>query len=324
MENKKAIGALGTEARNPRTMNLDTMSSKDQARIMMEEERRAVEACVNASDQLADAIDLYVETLKGPGRIIQVGSGCSGDYVQTDALELEATFGQRAQGYKDDKVRALHVQKGWYFFPPESEKFIEDWAREFKERDISEDSLTQPVKDLEEVKFGKDDLLIVISASGRSPYVVEMAKEAKKRGGRVISLVMNYNTEIKQYSDVIVEAVVGQPPLTGSGRTLAGTASKILMTTLSTAAHAQAGAVYSNLMVNLNVKKWLDNSKFIDRAVRIIQDITGLEYDAARIKLEEADWNIKVACVMQLKKMNKIEAEKTLEASQGILRKIIG
>lgn len=320
----KEIGKLITEARNPRTMNLDQMTSKDAARVIMEEERRAVEACVAASDQLADAIDLYVETLKGPGRILQVGSGCSGDYVQTDVLELEATFGQRALGYKDDKVMALHVQKGWYFFPPEGEKLIDDWAKEFKQRDTSEDSLTQPIQDLVDFNFGKDDLLIVISASGRSPYVVAMAKEAKKRGGRVISLVMNKDTEIKQYSDVIVEAVVGQPPLTGSGRTLAGTASKILMTTLSTAGHAQIGAVYSNLMVNLNVKKWLDNSKFIDRATRIIQDVTEVSYEDARAKLEASDWHIKTACVMIKKNLGREEAIKLLDQAQGVLRKVIG
>lgn len=320
---KNQIGNLVTETKNPRTEKLDIMTSAEAVNAIMVEEKRAIQACLAAQEQLAKAVDLYVKTLQGKNRIVVTGSGCSGDYAQTDVLELEATFSQPSDGDpKTDSIFALHTQKG-YYFNPDRDDLVDEWCQQIKTRDTSEDSLEQPLKDLDYINFKKNDLLIAITASGRSPSIVALAKEAKKRGGKVISLVMNHNTEIAKYSNITVEAVVGQPPLAGSGRTLAGTASKILITTLSTAAHAQLGGVYKNLMVNLNVKKWLDNSKFINRAIRIVEDITKLNFEDAEVFLKKADWNIKAACVMALKKVNLSEANTLLEKSCGKLRAVL-
>ena len=322
---KENIGSLKTEGRNPKTLNLDTLTTLEMVEIILKEEESVLPACLKASKQLSDAVDLYASVLKGKGRIIEAGSGCSGDYAHTDVLELAATFSQEAYGdIKKDKVMGLHIQKGWYVDTTRRSDLIDFWVNDIKSRDTSEDSLTQPAIDLENFNFGKDDLLVVVTASGRSPIILELAKEAKKRGGKVISLVMNYDTQIKEYSDVVVEAVVGKPPLTGSGRMLSGTASKVLITTLSTASHVKAGSVYSNLMVNLNVKNWVDNSKFVDRAARIIQTITEKSFEESHKLLKNSNWNIKAACVMAIKKVSFSDAKELLSKNGNNLRNIIG
>ena len=321
---KENIGSLKTEGRNPKTLNLDKLSSLEMVEIILKEESSVLPACLKASKQLSDAVDLYSNVLKGKGRIIEAGSGCSGDYAHTDVLELAATFSQEAYGdIKNDKVMGLHVQKGWYVDTTRRPELIEFWVNDIKSRDTSEDSLTQPAIDLDNFNFGKDDLIVLVTASGRSPIILELAKEAKKRGGKVISIVMNYDTQIKEYSDVVIEAVVGIPPLTGSGRMLSGSASKMLITTLSTAGHVKAGGAYSNLMVNLNVKNWQNNSKFVDRATRIIETITNKSFEESNKLLKGSDWNIKVACIMAVKGISCSEAVSLLEKNGNNLRNVI-
>lgn len=288
-----------TEKRNPNTTNIDMMSADEIAKVLNEEDKKvalAVEKCV---PEIAKAIELIAQSFLKGGRLAYFGAGTSGRLGVLDASECWPTFGVEhgmVNGFIAGGDEALRYS-------------IEN----------SEDSAELGLRDLDKFNPNKNDVVVGISASGAPKYVLALLEEAQKRGIKTIGISSNPEAVLQKYSDIFINPVVGQEPITGSSRMKSGTAQKMILNMLSTGAMIRIGKTYENLMVDGRMV----NEKLIDRGTRIVAEIAKVSYDEASKFLVESNNNIKIACVMAIKKCSKDRAEKLLEQAKGILRKAI-
>lgn len=288
-----------TEKRNPNTTNIDMMSADEIAKVLNEEDKKvalAVEKCV---PEIAKAIELIAQSFLKGGRLAYFGAGTSGRLGVLDASECWPTFGVEhgmVNGFIAGGDEALRYS-------------IEN----------SEDSAELGLQDLDKFNPNKNDVVVGISASGAPKYVLALLEEAQKRGIKTIGISSNPEAVLQKYSDIFINPVVGQEPITGSSRMKSGTAQKMILNMLSTGAMIRIGKTYENLMVDGRMV----NEKLIDRGIRIVAEIAKVSYDEASKFLVESNNNIKIACVMAIKKCSKDRAEKLLEQAKGILRKAI-
>lgn len=288
-----------TEKRNPNTTNIDMMSADEIAKVLNEEDKKvalAVEKCV---PEIAKAIELIAQSFLKGGRLAYFGAGTSGRLGVLDASECWPTFGVEhgmVNGFIAGGDEALRYS-------------IEN----------SEDSAELGLQDLDKFNPNKNDVVVGISASGAPKYVLALLEESQKRGIKTIGISSNPEAVLQKYSDIFINPVVGQEPITGSSRMKSGTAQKMILNMLSTGAMIRIGKTYENLMVDGRMV----NEKLIDRGIRIVAEIAKVSYDEASKFLVESNNNIKIACVMAIKKCSKERAEKLLEQAKGILRKAI-
>lgn len=288
-----------TEKRNPNTTNIDMMNADEIAKVLNEEDKKvalAVEKCV---PEIAKAIELIAQSFLKGGRLAYFGAGTSGRLGVLDASECWPTFGVEhgmVNGFIAGGDEALRYS-------------IEN----------SEDSAELGLQDLDKFNPNKNDVVVGISASGAPKYVLALLEEAQKRGIKTIGISSNPEAVLQKYSDIFINPVVGQEPITGSSRMKSGTAQKMILNMLSTGAMIRIGKTYENFMIDVRMV----NEKLIDRGTRIVAEIAKISYDEASKFLVESNNNVKTACVMAIKKCSKDMAEKLLEQAKGILRKAI-
>ena len=279
---------LITEARNPASTHIDTMSTINMVKTINAEDQKVAQAVAEQTETIALAIDQAAEKFADGGRLIYIGAGTSGRLGILDATELVPTYGiepKRAVGLIAGGKEAL-----------------------FTAVEGAEDSITLGINDLQKIKLTADDIVIGIAASGRTPYVVGGLKYAKRSHALTIAIACVSKSVIGQNADIAIEAVVGPEVITGSTRMKAGTAQKMILNMISTGVMIKQGKVYQNVMIDVQPT----NDKLIDRASRIISETAAITLKEAQTYLRLAGNNVAVAIVMAKTGKNKIEAAQLL------------
>ena len=277
-----------TELRNPRSTALDTKSTIEILRIINREDRKVAGSVARVIPQIARAVELAVAALAKGGRLVYLGAGTSGRLAVLDAAECIPTFGT------EQVVAVMAGAPGAMFRPSE----------------VSEDDPKLGVRDLRRIKFSRRDVLVGISASGRTPYVVGGLRYAKRLGAGTVLLTANPAAEARPFAGVTIAPVVGPEVIAGSTRLKAGTAQKLVLNMVSTAAMVRLGRVFSNLMIQLQST----NTKLRKRAEGILMEATGVTAARARTALGRAGNQLPVALLMLAKAIEKDEAMALLQA----------
>ncbi|MDR7311297.1 N-acetylmuramic acid 6-phosphate etherase [Nocardioides luteus] len=290
------LGQLSTETANPRTSDLDVMSTRDLLGVMNEEDQSVPRAVEAALDRIAEAVDLIVAARRDGGRLVYVGAGTSGRLGVLDAAECPPTFGTDP----GEVLGVIAGGSGAILAAVEGAEDDQDAGR----------------ADLDRLGIAAGDVVVGLAASGRTPYVVGALDRARELGARTVSVACNTGAVISDHAEVAIEVDTGPEVLTGSTRLKAGTAQKLVCNMLSTAAMVRTGKVYRNLMVDLNPS----NDKLVDRARRIVAEATGADLDAATAALEASGGHAKTAVVMLLADCTAEEAVARLEKAAGDVR----
>lgn len=296
---ERELASLTTEAQNPASLHLDRMSALEIARLMNEEDRRVPEAIATQLPAIAAAIDAIVERMRRGGRLFYVGAGTSGRLGVLDAAECIPTFST-----PPDKVQAIIAGGARALTGP-----VEG----------AEDDYTSGEAVVDQYVIGPDDSVVGLSASGRAPFVLAALAKARYEGSLTIGVCCTEHPALADHSDIVIAPIVGPEILTGSTRLKAGTAQKLILNMLSTGTMVRLGKCFGNLMVDLQPT----NAKLRDRAVRILQTVTGCTKEEASQALQEAGFDVKVAIVMRQHNVDRGTATHLLERADGHLHKLL-
>jgi N-acetylmuramic acid 6-phosphate etherase len=288
---------LPTEQILSTAIDLDRMSSLEIVRLINNEDSTVAEAVGRALPQIARAIDVIVTGLRQGGRLIYVGAGTSGRMGALDASEIPPTF-------NSDPRTVQYIMAGGAKALAAS-------------TEASEDDTALAVAEIKKRKPGKRDIVLGIATSGRTPFTIAAVEYARSRGARTIALTCNRNSPLERAADFAIVTEVGAEVLAGSSRMKAGTAHKMVLNMISTGAMARLGYVYGNLMVNV----WTKNEKLVQRAIRIVEQATGADHDAAGAALKASGNRTPVAVVMLAAGVNRSQAAAALKKSRGHVRK---
>ena len=294
------LTGMTTEKRNPRTMQLDTMSELEIVTTMNEEDARVPLAIAKKLPQIAQAAHWAAEAFEQGGRLFNMGAGTSGRLGVLDAAECPPTF-----GVAPGMVVGL-IAGGEQAF--------------LKAVEGAEDDRALGQSDLEAYGLNAKDVVIGIAASGRTPYVLGGLAYARSVGCRTAAIACNTGSEIGRAADLAIEVEVGPEVLTGSTRLKSGTAQKLILNMISTASMVRAGKAYQNLMVDV----MQNNEKLHTRAENIVIDATGVTRPEARSAIDAAGGSVKVAITMLLADCSADEARSRLEKAGGHVRAAIG
>jgi N-acetylmuramic acid 6-phosphate etherase len=294
------LSALSTEARNPRTRELDALSTLELVTVMNDEDRAVAEAVRLALPRIAAAIDAIATRMHKGGRLIYTGAGTSGRLGVLDAAECPPTFSA-------DPAQVLGLIAGG---PGALLKAVEG----------AEDDDGLGARDLRALHLGAKDCVVGIAASGRTPYVLGALAEARAVGALTVAVVCNAGSPVAAAAELPIEVVPGPEVLTGSTRLKAGTATKLVLNMLSTGAFVRLHKVYGNLMVDLQAT----NAKLKARSVRIVAEATGCELAVAEAQLQAADGEVKVAIVATRKQVTPAVARTLLFTHDGSVRQALG
>jgi N-acetylmuramic acid 6-phosphate etherase len=290
-----------TERRNPRSSTIDTASALEIVDLIGVEDAGVPAAVARARLEIARAIDLIESGFRAGGRLIYVGAGTSGRLGVLDATECPPTFGT-----PPDLV--IGVIAGG---PAALVRSVEG----------AEDDVDAAREAMDSREVGPDDVVVGIAASGTTPFVQAALTRAQGRNARTAFVSCSEPpSQLRETCDVCITVLVGPEIVTGSTRMKAGTATKLVLNTLTTGAMIRLGKTYGNLMVDL--RAW--NDKLIDRSQRIVMETTGLERLAARKVIEAAEGSVKTAIVMARRGVAREEAERLLATHEGRLRSIVG
>jgi N-acetylmuramic acid 6-phosphate etherase len=298
METKTNLAALTTELRNPLTEHIDELPTLHMLRLINDEDAKIAAAIAAVLPETAQAIDAIAERFEKGGRLFYIGAGTSGRLGVLDASECPPTFSVPA-----DLFHAI-IAGGDIALRKSSEQ--------------SEDSPEQGAADLAAAGINAQDALIGIAASGRTPYVLGALAHARKLNALTIALTCVPNSQMAAAADISIAPITGPEILTGSTRMKAGTATKLVLNMISTGVMIKTGAVYGNLMVNMQTT----NAKLVDRAQRIIAAATGVDQTTAAKLLTEAG-TIKTAIVMQKLSIDRPTAEAKLATHKGNLSALL-
>ena len=296
VKNLEERGHLLTEQVNPNSQNLDQLSSLELVELFNEEDAGAIAAVAAAKTQLARAIDGTSVALRQGGRLFYVGAGTSGRLGVLDAAECPPTFctpPELVQGIIAGGAAALVKSS------EDLEDRAEDGAAAIAQRQVTQ-----------------LDVVVGITAGGTTPFVHGALQAARQRGATTIFIACVPAAQVKAETDIDIRLLVGPEVLAGSTRLKAGTATKLALNILSTGVMVQLGKVYGNRMVEVAVT----NQKLRDRAVRILQDLTGLSRESANHLLEESGLRVKLALLMHWTGLAREESEQLLVQHHGQLR----
>jgi len=290
---------LITEQANPDSHHLDDLPMVHLLEIMNAADAQVASAVAQEIPRIAAAAEAITAALESGGSLLYMGAGTSGRLGVLDAAECPPTFGvppELVRGIMAGGERALaHAVEG------------------------VEDDPAAGVRDLEASGFGPRDVLLGISASGRTPYVLGAVKKAREIQAVTCGISCVQDSELSRLVQYPIEPVPGPEILTGSTRLRAGTATKLVLNMISTAVMTKLGHVYGNLMVNVQPT----NQKLEDRARRIIQAATGVAYDQAAQLLDRAGRSVRVAIVMHKKALSREQAETLLARANGRIREAL-
>jgi N-acetylmuramic acid 6-phosphate etherase len=292
--------SLPTEAINPATLAIDKQSAADIVEEMMTEDRKMLAAVQREKDRIVVGIDIITAALKKGGRVIFVGAGTSGRLGVLEAAEMPPTFGT-----KPELVQAIMAGgKGAIVKPKEG----------------VEDHYEEGSRAVNRLRPSKNDVVIGVSASGMTQFVLGALTRARRAGSKIIFITCDPRTELQTFVDLTISPGVGPEVIAGSTRLKAGTATKIVLNMLTTGAMVRTGKTYGNLMVDVQT----GSEKLKDRARRIIVIVTGLDYDGADKLLKRAQWNVKAAIVMQKSGMTLAQSLTRLRRAHNFVRDAIG
>jgi len=303
MTNRDFHDPRATEQRNPRSERIDVASSLEIVDIMNAEDARVAGVVQGQREQIARAIDLIVAAFKAGGRLVYVGAGTSGRLGVLDATECPPTFGV-------PPTMVTGVIAGGYGALVKSAEGAED--------DVNTGAAAM---DPGGAAVTNRDVVVGIAASGTTPYVRAALGRAQTLGAKTVLVTCAAAPKVlAETCDVIINPVVGPEVLTGSTRLKAGTATKLVLNTLSTGAMIRLGKVYGNLMVDLVAL----SAKLHDRGERIVMEVCGVSREEARRAIAGAKGSVKLAIVMARRKVDADEARRLLESANGFVRPVVG
>ncbi|MDQ2855886.1 MAG: N-acetylmuramic acid 6-phosphate etherase [Acidobacteriota bacterium] len=288
-----------TEQENPRTTNLSSLSVTEIVEVMNAEDASVATAVQRVLPAVAQAVEGIVNRLNGAGRLFYVGTGTSGRLGVLDASECPPTF-----GVSPDLVQAI-IAGGFEAC--------------YRAVEASEDDAEAGEKDLRARGVTRDDVLVGIAASGRTPYTVGAVSYARSLGAFTVAVTCTPDSPIVAASEISIVPVVGPEVLAGSTRLKAGTAQKMVLNMLSTATMVSLGYVTGNRMTNVQTR----NSKLHARAIRILMAEAELDQNAAAAVLESAGGNLSLALVMIKTSSTRSQAEEALAISKGVAGRAI-
>lgn len=288
-----------TEQENPRTSNLSSLSSLEIVRAMNDEDALVPAAVRAVLPEIGQVVDRIVARLRGEGRLFYIGTGTSGRLGVLDAAECPPTFGVSPQ-----LVQA--VIAGGY-------------EACYRAVEASEDDAAAGGNDLQARGFTKQDALVGIAASGRTPYTVGAVEWARRLGAFTAAITCVPDSPITKAAEMAIVPVVGPEVIAGSTRLKAGTAQKMVLNMLSTATLVQLGYVTGNRMTNVQTR----NAKLRARAVRILIAEAGLDDERANIVMDRAAGDLPLAIVMAKTDCDLNEAQEALKVSSGVVQKAV-
>jgi N-acetylmuramic acid 6-phosphate etherase len=285
-----------TEARNPASERIDSLSPLEIVRLMNAEDARVAEAVGREAAAIAQAIEVIADRLHGGGRLVYIGAGTSGRLGVLDSAECPPTFST----------------------PPELVVGLIAGGDTALRRAVegAEDHPEHAVEDLARIALSAKDVLVGIATSGRTPYVIGGLNHARQLGAYAIGLACNDGSALAGAADLMITPVVGPEVISGSTRLKAGTATKLVLNMLSTGAMVRLGKTYGNLMVDLKAT----NAKLVVRTRRIVAALTGLSEEQAEQQLARCDGELKTAVVAHQRKLSPEAARALLERAGGHLR----
>ena len=283
-----------TEQENPRTAQISSLPTEEVLRLINQEDAQVADAVAQVLPEITRAVDGIVARLAQGGRLFYIGTGTSGRLGVLDASECPSTF-----GVSPEMVQGI-IAGGYEAC--------------YRAVEASEDDASAGASDLDARGFNQHDVLVGVAASGRTPYTVGAVKHARQLGGLTIALTSAPGSAITKAAEIAIAPVVGPEVIAGSTRMKAGTAQKLVLNMLSTAAMIRLGYVTGNRMTNVQTR----NVKLRARAERILAAEAGLDEASAKEILDSADGNLPVALVMSQTGCSKIEADSALKASRGV------
>jgi N-acetylmuramic acid 6-phosphate etherase len=289
-----------TELRNPASTHLDRMTSGEIVRLMNREDAKVAGAVRRELPAIARAVDAIVDAIRKGGRMIYVGAGSSGRIGVLDAAECPPTFGSSPK-----QVLAL-IAGG----RPAVTRAVEG----------AEDSARNAERDLRAARLHSNDVVVGITASGTTPYVLGALGFARRRGATTVAITSNRRTPVTRLAKIVIAPNVGPEVLTGSTRLKAGTSQKMVLNMLSTAAMVRLGHAYENLMIDVSPT----NQKVRERTVRMLAQASGKSLSASKHALRQSGHNLRRTLVMLKKGVSAVEARKQLAAAKGNLHAALG
>ena len=290
---------LSTEKQNPKSLDIDIQSIDQILRTINQEDQTIANKVNEVIGDISRAVELTTNAIRSGNRIFYIGAGTSGRLGVLDASEMPPTFSVSPKWFNGIIAGGDHALRN----------SIEG----------AEDKPEMAVKDLQKHNVSDGDIVIGISTSGAAKYVTSGIEFAKSLGAKTVYLICNEKPHISADVDVMIKIDTGPEVITGSTRMKAGTATKMVLNMISTTTMIQLGKVYGNLMVDLMAI----NDKLFDRGIRIIQQLTNVDYEIAKSTLIEAEKSVKTAIVMIKKSCSKDDAKSLLDQQNGLLRKII-
>jgi N-acetylmuramic acid 6-phosphate etherase len=300
MASRSKWQSLPTEQINPSTLAIDKLAPADIVEGMLNEDRKMLAAVQKEKDRIAVGVEIVTQALRKRGRIVFVGAGTSGRLGVLESAEMPPTFGT-------DPTLVQAIMAGG-----------QDAV--YKAREGVEDNYEEGARAINRLRPTKRDVVIGVSASGMTQFVRGALTKARRAGSKIIFVTCDPRTELQTFVDLTIAPAVGPEVIAGSTRLKAGTATKMVLNMLTTAAMIRIGKTYGNLMVDVQ----MGSEKLKDRARRIIIIVTGLEYDEADALLRRAHWDVKAAIVMQKTGLTYTKALSRLRKSHDFVRDAIG
>lgn len=289
-----------TEQENPKTANIDQVSTLETLRLINDEDKLVAPAVEEVLPTVSSVVDEIVKRLQNGGRLFYVGTGTSGRLGVLDASEIPPTY-----GVSYDLVQGI-IAGGYEAL--------------YKATEASEDNKDQGIEDLKARGVNERDAVVGIAASGRTPYTIGAVEYAKSIGCFTACIVCNPESAITKAVDIAVVPVVGPEAITGSTRMKAGTAQKLVLNMISTSAMIRLGYVKGNRMTNMKSA----NEKLKDRSIRILVAETGLNEDAAEELMNAAGGDLRVALVMNASRVDQAAAHDLLEQNDWVVERAVG
>jgi N-acetylmuramic acid 6-phosphate etherase len=290
---------LTTESPNEASQGFDTKSALEIARIINHEDARVAGAVRKALPEIAQVIDAVAKSLKDGGRLIYIGAGSSGRIAALDSCECPPYF-------SNDPHSIQYIMAGG---PKALASPVE----------VNEDSEELGQRDIARRRPSRKDVVIGLSASGRTPYVVAAVAYARKQGAKTACITCNHNTPISAAAEISIVAEVGPEVISGSTRMKAATAQKMITNMITTGAMTRLGYVYENLMVHVHMQ----NSKLVERGISILMRACGVARDEAVSVIKSAGRSVPIALVMLKARVDKQEAVRRLARADGNVRRAI-
>ena len=292
--------SLPTEQINPNSLAIDKTAVRDIIDMVVNEDRKVVAAVHKEKEKIAHGVEIITQSLRKGGRVIFVGAGTSGRLGVVEAAEMPPTFGtppRIVQGIMAGGQTAV-----------------------FQAKEGVEDNYEEGGRSIARLRMSARDVVIGVSASGITPFVRGALTRGRKAGAKIIFVTCWPGSELQTFVDLLIAPAVGPEIIAGSTRLKAGTATKMVLNMLTTAAMVRIGKTYGNLMVDVRT----GSEKLKDRARRIVNIITGLDYEEADKLLRTARWNVKAAVVMSKTGVSYPKALSRIRKADDQLREALG